>query len=277
MLTGSWQGKINLIYKHEENKTKIKSIYHQAPFNIQRPFYPEGNSICHSVILHTAGGIVGGDVLSQNIHLFPHSQVFITTPAATKIYRTSEKKAFQEIIINLENDTYLEYLPQETIVFNQCQYQQKLKVRLEDNAIWLGWEIIRFGRSARGETFTEGEWLNYTEIYHKNKPLWIDRQSFWGESQLFSAINGLANKPVVGSLILISTNTSNNFNFIDEIRELINSQFNDLILGVTTLQHGLLCRYHGDSVSEAKISLTAIWQLLRQKYGFNPLFKPRIW
>lgn len=275
MLKKNWQGKINLIYEYQENKTKIKSVYHQAPFNIQRPFYPEGNSICHSIILHTAGGIVGGDILNQNIYLLPDTKVFITNPAATKIYRTSTEKAIQETIITLENNTYLEYLPQEIIVFNQCQYQQKLTVKLGNNATWLGWEIIRFGRSARGETFTEGKWINYTEIYHQNKPLWIDRQSFSGESQLFSEINGLANKPVVGSLILISTNNSDNF--IDEIRALIKNEFNHLTLGVTSLQQGLLCRYHGNSVSEAKISLTAIWQLLRQKYGLNPLFKPRVW
>lgn len=275
MSEGSWQGKISVIYEYQEGKTKVKSSYNKAPFKIQRSFYPEGNSICHSVILHTAGGIVGGDILTQNIHLFPHSQVFITNPAATKIYRTSEKKAFQEIIIKLENNTYLEYLPQETIIFNECQYQQKLKVELGDNATWLGWEIIRFGRSARGETFTHGQWRNYTEIWHKDKPLWIDRQSLQGESQLFSEINGLAGKPVVGSLILVSTN--NHQNVIGEIRELINHKFAHLILGVTTLQQGLLCRYHGDCVSDAKISLTAIWQLLRQKYGLNPLFKPRVW
>ncbi|MBL1209347.1 urease accessory protein UreD [Geminocystis sp. GBBB08] len=275
MFEGSWQGKINLVYEYQQGKTKLKSAYHQAPFKIQRAFYPEGESICHSVILHTAGGIVGGDILSQNIHLFPHSQVFITTPAATKIYRNTEKKAFQDIMIKLENDTYLEYLPQETIVFNKSQYQQKLKLELGNNATWLGWEIIRFGRSARRETFTEGQWLNYTEIWYKNKPLWIDRQSLQGESQLFSEINGLAGKPVVGSLILVSTHTHNNF--IKEIRELINHKFHHLILGVTTLQNGLLCRYHGDSVSEAKTCLIAIWQLLRREYGLNSTFKPRVW
>ncbi|BAQ65199.1 urease accessory protein UreD [Geminocystis sp. NIES-3709] len=271
----NWQGKINLVYEYQEGKTKIKSAYHQAPLKIQRSFYPEGDSICHSVILHTAGGIVGGDILSQTIHLSSNSQVFITTPAATKIYRTQEKKAFQEIIINLENDTYLEYLPQETIVFNKCQYQQKLRVNLRENATWLGWEIIRFGRSARGEIFTHGQWLNQTEVWYKDKPLWIDRQLLQGESNLFSAINGLANKPVIGNLTLISAKI--NQDIIREIRELIESKFTNLIICITTLQQGLLCRYHGNSVSEAKTCLTAIWQLLRAKYGLNSLIKPRYW
>lgn len=275
MLEGIWQGKINLVYEYNESKTKVKSAYHQSPFKLQRAFYPEGDSICHSVILHTAGGIVGGDILTQNIHLLPNSKVFITTPAATKIYRTQEKKAFQNIVIKLENDTYLEYLPQESIVFNECQYQQKMTVELGDNSTWLAWEIMRFGRTARGETFTQGQWLNYTEVWHNHQPLWIDRQSLQGESNLFFAINGLAGKSVIGNLTLIST--GNQKEVIGEIRELINRQFSDLIVGVTTLQQGLLCRYHGDSISEAKTCLTAIWQLLRQKFGKNSLNKSRFW
>ncbi|MGI0481217.1 urease accessory protein UreD [Geminocystis sp. CENA526] len=275
MLDSNWTGKINLVYEYQESKTKLKLAYHQAPFKFQRLFYPEGNSICHSLILHTAGGIVGGDILNQNIHLLPNSQVFITTPAATKIYRSQGKKALQDIVIKLENDTYLEYLPQESIVFNECQYQQKIRVELNDNSTWLAWEIIRFGRTAQGETFTQGQWLNYTEVWHHHKPLWIDRQSLQGDCHLFQSINGLACQPVVGSLILISTDK--NKDVIGEIRALINSQFKDLIIGVTTLQQGLLCRYHGNSVSEAKTCLTAIWQLLRQKYGKNFFNKSRFW
>ncbi|WP_373478651.1 urease accessory protein UreD [Geminocystis sp.] len=274
-LPTNWHGKIDLVYSHNNGKTEIKSAFCQAPLKIQRAFYPEGNSICYSVILHTAGGIVGGDILTQNIYLSPNSHVLITTPSATKIYRSEKKKATQEILIKLENNSYLEYLPQEIIVFNKSQFQQKLRVELGNNATWLGWEIIRFGRSARGETFTDGQWLNYTEVWQENKPLWIDRQSFSGDSQLFSAVNGLADKPVIGSLIFISSNPVEDF--LPFIKELINSKFNQITLGVTTLQQGILCRYHGNSVSEAKNCLITIWQLLRKKQGFNSLIKPRVW
>lgn len=56
-----WYGKLNLVYADRERKTQLIYNHQQAPLKVQRPFYPEGEKVCHSVILHTAGGVVGGD------------------------------------------------------------------------------------------------------------------------------------------------------------------------------------------------------------------------
>ena len=268
----SWCGQVDLTYGYHQQQTKVNSAFAQAPFKIQRPFYPEGKQICHSVILHTAGGIVAGDRLVQKIHLQPQAQVLITTPAASKIYRSQGKIAAQNITINLEANSYLEYLPQETIVFNQAQFQQKLRVELGEDATWLSWEIIRFGRTARQEIFDTGVWRNYTEIWQQGKPLWIDRQYFPGE--LFFAANGLNGKPVIANLICVGRDMKPDT--INAIRELkINSKIS--ITGVTQLQMGLLCRYHGYSVADAKPWLIQIWQLLRQLHDKPQPAIPRVW
>lgn len=271
-----WQGIINLFYEHEEDKTKVKSVFSQTPFKIQQSFYLEGKSICHSIILHTAGGIAGNDFLCQNIHLSPQSQVLITTPSATKIYRCPQKTAFQNITIQLDYNSYLEYLPQEAIAFNQANFEQKMRVNLAEKASYLGGEIIRFGGSARGEIFNQGKWLNYLEIYRQNKPIWLDRQYFVGESNLFSSLNGLRKKPVLGNLVYIISDKLDND--IASLRHLLKEKYGDKpCLGLTALPEGLLCRYLGDSVSQAKEYFIFIWQFLRAKRGFNPHFKPRIW
>ncbi len=271
-----WQGIINLVYEYQHQETKVTSIFSQVPFKIQNSFYPEGKSICHSVILHTAGGIAGDDILSQNIHLSPQAQVLITTPAATKIYRCQEKKAIQDIKIHLDHNSYLEYLPQEAIVFNQANFEQKMCIDLAENASYLGWEIVRFGRSARGEIFNQGKWLNYLEIYRENKPVWLDRQCFFGESNLFYSLNGLRGNPVIASLVyIVSGNLEDD---ISTLRHLLREKYgNNLCLGITALQEGLLCRYWGDSVSQAKEYFIFIWQFLREKRGFDRNFKPRVW
>ncbi|MBD2395513.1 urease accessory protein UreD [Cyanobacterium aponinum FACHB-4101] len=272
----NWQGIINLVYEHQKQETTIKSVFSQAPFKFQNSFYPEGKSVCHSVILHTAGGIAGDDILSQNICLANSSQVLITTPAATKIYGSKGKKAIQEVKIKLEKNAYLEYLPQEMIVFNNANFEQKVRVDLEDNASWLGWEIIRFGRSARGEIFSEGNWLNYLEIWRENKPIWIDRQYFMGNSPLFYASNGLGGNPVVGNLVYIGSEDIDQY--ISNLRHLIKEKYDENIgIGITALQQGLLCRYMGDSVSAAKEYFTLVWQFLRDKRGLDGNFKSRIW
>jgi len=143
---------------------------------VQRPFYPEEPDVCHSVMLHTAGGVVGGDRLSLNFRLGPNAHTLITTAAAGKIYRSNGLEARQSIQMQVATGACLEWFPQEIIVFNGAIYRQDLRVELDPGASWLGWEITRFGRSARGERFLQGEWRSHTEIWQQGRPLWIDRQ-----------------------------------------------------------------------------------------------------
>ena len=84
-----WHGRLNLVYANRDGSTQIIHNQMQAPLKVQRPFYPEGKEICHSVILHTAGGVVGGDRLSSNFHLEPNAQALITSATASKIYRST--------------------------------------------------------------------------------------------------------------------------------------------------------------------------------------------
>jgi urease accessory protein len=68
--TTTWQGQIDLQFRRDGEKTLLQKNYARAPLKIQRPFYPESN-LCHTVILHSAGGMVGGDRLSYKIWLPP--------------------------------------------------------------------------------------------------------------------------------------------------------------------------------------------------------------
>ena len=272
----SWLGNVELVYTRQRGETKIASVYAQAPFKIQRPFYPEGKQICHSVIFHTAGGIVGGDRLCQNIKLQPKTQVLITTPAANRVYRSNGQQAEQDIEIVVDDGACLEYLPQETIVFKGANFRQNLRVELTtEKSTWLGWEIIRFGRSARGEIFDQGEWRSYTEVWRQGKPLWIDRQWLPGNEELFYSLNGLAGKPVVGTLSWIGKPVTPSL-----IQEVINQwqpQKDNSEIGVTQLLQGVLCRYRGDSITEVKNWFIQVWQLLRQIEGKPYNKKPRVW
>ncbi|MEO8892983.1 MAG: urease accessory protein UreD, partial [Coleofasciculaceae cyanobacterium] len=90
-----WHGRLNLVYANRDGATQIIHNQMQAPLKVQRPFYPEGKEVCHSVVLHTAGGVVGGDRLSLNFHLQPNAKALITSAAAGKIYRSSGQLAQQ--------------------------------------------------------------------------------------------------------------------------------------------------------------------------------------
>ena len=270
-----WHGIVDLEYAKINESTQLIKAYSQAPFKIQRSFYPEGKEICQSVILHTAGGIVGGDRLSQQINLQSETKVLLTTASASKIYRSNGKTAQQSININIQENACLEFLPRETIVFDQAMYRQDLKVNLAPSAIWLGWEIVRFGRSARGEKFIQGQWHSNTEIWQNNCPLWIDRQGFIASEEHFNHPHSLAGQPVVATLSWVGQSVSEEM--IEKTRQLWHPQDNFSQAGVTQLISGLLCRYRGNSTQEVINWFTDVWQLLRQNYAGQSIAKPRVW
>lgn len=267
-----WHGKLNLVYAHRQNATELIYHHHQAPLKVQRPFYPESPGICHSVILHTAGGVVGGDRLSYNLHLGDNSKVVTTTGSASKIYRSDGREARQNIEIKVDTNACLEWLPQETIVFNGAIYRQDMRVELAPGAHWLGWEITRFGRTARNEQFLQGEWRSNTEIWRMGVPLWIDRQWLPGSEKTFYSPNHLKGKPIVGSLVWIGSNISGEI--MENIRHL---WLGTGEMGVTNLQNGLLCRYRGTSTSEVRNWFMGVWQLLRVSMLNRNHCIPRVW
>jgi urease accessory protein len=267
-----WHGKLNLLYAKRQNQTQLIHAHHQAPLKIQRSFYPEGGEICHSVILHTAGGVVGGDQLSSDIYLQDHSQVLITTAAASKIYRSNGHQATQNIQIKLDSNSCLEWLPQETIIFNDANYHQNIRVELAENATFMGWEITRFGRSARGEKFVSGNFRSHTEIWRLGKPLWIDRQWVPGCEEVFHSHHGLAGNAIAGTLVWLQNPVSNEI--VTQARNLWQGTGE---IGVTRLEHGFLCRYRGSISSEVRNWFTDVWQLLRMSYLQRTACIPRVW
>jgi urease accessory protein len=267
-----WQGHLQLTYRHHRAKTQVVQNQGTAPLKVQRSFYPEDAAICHNTILHTAGGIVGGDRLQIDIELEPQSRAVITTAAAGKIYGSNGTPAIQSIVQTIGENACLEWLPQENIVFNQAIFHQQLRVNLAATGNWLGWEINRFGRTARGERFTQGIWKSATEVYREDRPIWIDRQILYGD-EMVDHPHSLAGHSIVGSLAWIGAGVTKDL--VIEARSIFDGEPSKI--GVTRLTEGLLCRYRGDSTTEVRQWFTAVWHLLRHSFLNSPPIHLRVW
>ncbi|MBD2090496.1 urease accessory protein UreD [Microcoleus sp. FACHB-1515] len=243
----------------------------QAPLKVQRSFHPEGG-VCHSVILHTAGGIVGGDRLAIDINLQPKSHALITTAAAAKIYRSNGLRAEQTTQIQVGENACLEWLPQETIAFAGANFQQTTRIELAQGALWMGWEMTRLGRSARGERFTAGEWRSQIEVWQQNKPLWIDPQFVIGGSEMLDSPHGLNGAAIVGSFACVGRSISSSS--IEAARAAWSGSGE---VGVTRLMQGMLCRYRGDSMIDLRRWFIAVWSLARAELIDRSACKPRVW
>ncbi|NEP61779.1 MAG: urease accessory protein UreD [Symploca sp. SIO2G7] len=268
-----WQGTLELDFTNVNGKTFPSKAYSTSPLRIQRPFYPTAApQECQSVIVHTAGGMVGGDQLEITIAAEPHTQALVTTAAAHKVYRSQGNWSKQTIQLTIGAGAYVEWLPQELILFDGGRFQQTLRVDLAPGSIWLGWDITRFGRSARGETLQSGEWRSHTEIWQQNRPLWIDRQKLTGDSEVLSSYNGLAGYPVAGIFLLLGQPIS--WEHLGHLRAMVETPHD---AGISKLDQGLVARYRGPSSQTARQYFTCIWQYLRTQVLGPTSYLPRVW
>lgn len=274
----AWQGSAQLIFRRCDrnpgpSQTLPVATYAKAPLRLQKPL-SGADGVCQSVLVHTAGGMVGGDQLQVAATLEPHSQALITTAAAAKIYRSTGPIASLQVNLQLQENTCLEWFPQEAILFNGARYHQNIRVDLAAGALWLGWDIMRFGRSARGEQFQQGEMRSHIEIWQQGRPLWLDRQFLPGGSAVLTSPHGLAGHPVVATLALVGRDPDPQL--LEKARHLWdNSQPGDV--GVTQLQSGFLCRYRGPSSQQARRWFMAIWRQLRPTHLGHAAIPPRVW
>ncbi|ESA34427.1 urease accessory protein [Leptolyngbya sp. Heron Island J] len=275
--TAAWQGTLELCFAKTNGKTFPVKSYGTSPLRVQRPFYPAAApENCQSVIVHTAGGMVGGDQLDMTVTAEPETQVLVTTAAAHKVYRSQGDWAQQTIQLKVGAGAYVEWLPQELILFNGGQFQQSLRIDLEPGGIWLGWEITRFGRSARGETLKAGQWRSQTEVWQQGMPLWIDRQQLVGGSEVLSSQNGLAGYPVAGAFLLLGAVISSEH--LNALREQLDSSSSTPgEIGITQLEQGLVARYRGLSSQSARQYFVSIWQYLRTQVLGQKAYVPRVW
>ncbi len=113
-----WNASLTLAFARAGNRTVLARRSHSGPLVIQKILNPEGPDICHAVIVHPPGGIAGGDTLGVVITLEADAAVLVTTPAATKWYKSGGRESRQAVRLTLGRDAALEWLPQEAIVYD---------------------------------------------------------------------------------------------------------------------------------------------------------------
>lgn len=267
-----WQARLALHFTGTAKRTVLTGRRHCGPLQVQRPFYPESDGACHLYILHPPGGVVGGDGLTLEAELTANTRVLLTTPAAAKIYRSDGALARQTQILRVGADATLEWLPQETIVFEGARLRSLTRVELSGNAHFIGWEILCLGRPAAGETFGRGLCRTGFEIRRDGLPLYLEQGRYEGGSDLLEAAWGLQGFPVTASLVCASDASG----LAERVRETVEPDPADRFT-VSQLQGVLVCRYLGDSTERAGRLFRQVWSVLRPMVLNKPAVAPRIW
>src|SRR5260370_32423958 len=134
-----WEAELCLNFSRLGTKTALTKRLHKGPLTVQKALYPEGPDICHAVIIHPPGGIAGGDQLSFEISLDEGSHAVLTTPAATKWYKSPNERSSQTIHIILKGESRLDWLPQENLFFNAARADSTFRLEVAPESTAIGW------------------------------------------------------------------------------------------------------------------------------------------
>jgi len=269
-----WQARLELGFVRRGDSTILARRAHSGPLRVQKPLYPEGPAVCHGILLHPPAGIAGGDELSIAVGVDTGAQALLTTPGAGKWYRSAGPWAAQTLNFDVADDAVLEWLPQETIVFDGARGRLENRLRLGTGARYIGWEVLCLGRRAAGETFDRGELRLETRIEQAGKTLWLERGRLVGGDPLLDSPVGLAGYSVSATLLAAGRDIERAL--LAACREIITGEAG-AHLGITALPGLLIARYLGHSSEAARHWFIALWRLLRPALLDREARPPRIW
>src|SRR5260221_2766161 len=181
-VVSSWKASLALGFTFDDRKTTLSRKIHDGPLVVQKPLYPEGGEVCHAIVVHPPVGIAGGDELDRGVTAGGGAAVLLTTPGAAKWYRSAGPWARQRLAFEVQGA--LEWLPQESIVFDGALAQAEIEVDLAAGASLIGWDIVCLGRTGSGERYARGSYLASMRVRREGRLLWQERGRIDGRGPL---------------------------------------------------------------------------------------------
>lgn len=279
-LEPGWKARLDMVLAKKDGKTVLEHVSHEGPLRIQRPFYPEGEAVCHLYLLHPPGGMVTGDALNVCVALESGAHALVTTPSAGKIYRAdaSLRKQRQQVELRLQSEAVLEWLPQEAIIFNGARGEVSTVLELAPDAQALLWDVVCLGRPASGEVFSAGHLVQKLLLRRGDKTIYRERNFFAGGGALLSQPWGMNGQPVSGTCIATCVLEES---VLVELREELSSLVCEGVMAVSQVDQCLLARYLGPSAEECRKGFDQVRTVVRPLLGKNTntseSSRPRIW
>jgi urease accessory protein len=196
----TWHASLQLDYIRDGARS-LAHYRHEGPLRILQSLYPEGETICHNVLVHPPGGLVGGDTLDVRVTVGPGAHGLVTTPGATRFYRSSGEVARQLVHARLEAGARLEWLPLEALAYNQCHAENKAVFELAPGAELMGWDVTALGLPTADLPFTQGTFAQHLEV----PGVWLEQGRIAADdTRLMNGPLGLAGQRCMATLFFVA-------------------------------------------------------------------------
>jgi urease accessory protein len=284
-LARPWQASLQLGFGLRAGHCRLLHNRHSGPLRLQKLLHPLCPEAAEALLLHPPGGIAGGDALEIDLDVAEGARVLVTTPGAAKWYRTSGQAARQTVALRIASGACLEWLPQESILFDGSDALQALDIELHGDAGMIGWDIVQLGRTAAGESWRSGRWRQDLKLRRDGRLLWCERADLAADSVLRQARQGLSGVTVFGTL-WSSAAGWHDPELLHALRATLSAECDRLgdasvvHATATLLPHPrslLLVRALASDAERLRTVLESAWALLRPEVVGLHAQRPRIW
>ncbi|EHM02504.1 urease accessory protein UreD [Acetobacteraceae bacterium AT-5844] len=195
-------GRAELVFGPSPRGPVLRHLFHAAPLRVLFPT-PEPDDLPQAALVNVGGGLAGGDVLEVSARVEAGTGATITTPAAEKIYRSLGDASRITTELEVGAGARLEWVPQETILFDGARLERRMTVRLAPEARFLATEMLIFGRVAGGERFRQGALFDSWRIWRGERLHWADAMELSGDvAGRMASPFGFAGAEATGLLLL---------------------------------------------------------------------------
>ncbi|MEO8389696.1 urease accessory protein UreD [Polaromonas sp.] len=273
----TWNATLALDYTRQAGKT-IAHFRHSGPLRILQSLYPEGEAICHNVIVHPPGGLVGGDTLDLAFTAAPGAHGLITTPGATRFYRSDGEPALQRTQLDLQAGARMEWLPLEALCYSGCIGENRLTMNLAPGAELIGWDVTALGLPAASLPFESGSFRQHIEV----PGVWLERARMdASDTLLMNSPLGMDGHRCIASLFFVTGSKLERQRrqlALDSARELMQAHALSPSAGATSPDaQVVVVRVLSPVVEPAMALLRQVWQTWRTQLWQLPPSTPRIW
>ncbi len=272
-----WPGRLELNYRRDGVRT-LAHDRHSGPLRVLQSLYPEGDGICHHVLVHPPGGIVGGDTLHIEATVRAGAHALITTPSATRFYRSAGEAALQSVVAQIDDGARLEWLPLETICHSAALAENQLRFEIAPGGEMMGWDVVALGLPASGEAFEAGHYAQRIEL----PGVWLERATIRGDDhRLLDSPLGFAGHRVLATLWFAAGSpmpTDRRERLLDAARDVSSSHALARTAGCSS-PHAevVVLRLLAPRVEPAMQLLSAVWARWRDVAWGLGAVAPRVW
>ena len=257
--------------RDDDGTTRLAELWHHDPVRVLMP-RPVDDVLPHVVVLNTAGGLVGGDSVAVAIELGPSARALVTGQAAEKVYRSDGPMVGIENTLTAGDGAWLEWMPQETILFDGARLRRRLTLDLGGDARCLAAEMVVFGRRARGETVETAIFEDRWDLRRDGRLIWTDALALGpGAGAQLRASFGFGGAAAMATLIYAAPDAAR---YLTGLRTLLGEETG---IAATCLGEVLLVRALAADPAPLRRNLARIWRHLRAEAGGLPAILPRLW